>query len=117
MVKYFIDTESLLTIQKLFEVFSYRKIGTRKEFLKKYDIGFASLQKNRRVSRLAIKLYQRIYTAWTPEQIQTLCLESNRLISKLILKYGDFTKDPVWDDLDGLSRFTLTEIAQALVSK
>lgn len=112
MVKYLIDIEALLTVQKLFDLFGCRKVGKRKEFIKKIDICFASLQKNRKAKRLAFNLYNKIFTAWTPEMLQKICMESNRLVCMLVRKYGDFTKDPVWDEIDGLDKLMINEISK-----
>jgi len=114
---YFIDTEALLTLQKLFNLFSYEIIGKRLVCIKKLDSSFSPLQYSKKYRKITLKLYGKIFLAWTPELLQKVCIDSNKLVTKLIAEFGDFTKDPAWDSIDTLDRLTLTDIAKSTMTK
>jgi hypothetical protein len=109
-----IDTNSLYELQKLYDLFIGEKVDGKKVFWKKMPARFLPLQKNRKYRKIVLGLYNEVFQAYQPEQLQAIIVRSNMLINELIQKYGDFRDEDEFNRIDTLDKLGLTDIADSL---
>lgn len=102
-VLYFIDTEDLYNIQKLYDLFLHKK-----------DTSTNILSCRAKYKKMILRLYKNLFAAWKPEQIQKIIVQSNQLTEKLIHTYGDFTQSLWYNTIDYVDQILLQDIASSM---
>ena len=101
-MRYLINKEDLYSLQKLYDLFFLKKLGSTKV-----------LECPSRIKTKVLKLYKRVFITSDPKEIQKIIIKSNKLICSLVSEYGDFTKDSAFQEIDYLDKQELSAIADS----
>lgn len=110
-MRYPIDKASLLNLQRLYDAFIYdRQSGNYLKFLSR---DFWPLQHSHYKNEV-FRLYDDLFHASRPEELQQIVRKSNELISELMTKFGNFTLDPGFIKVDPLDETLLNDLIDSI---
>jgi hypothetical protein len=102
-----IDRTSILNLQRLYDAFIYdRPTGC---YLKSLSHDLRPLQQSHYKGEV-FKLYDDLFQASKPEELQMIVRKTNELMSKLIAKFGRFSLDPGFTKVDPLDEILLYDL-------
>jgi hypothetical protein len=107
LLLYPIDKTSLLNLQRLYDAFIYDHQSN--SYLKSLSRDFWTLQRSP-YRRKVYRLYDDLFHATKPEELQMIVRETNKLMSKLLTKYGNFTLDSGFTKVDPLDEILLYDL-------
>jgi hypothetical protein len=110
-ISFTINKDTLLNLQRLYDIFIRDKCSGR--YLKRLSNDFRAIQRSHYKGEV-FKLYDDLFNASKPEELQMIVRETNELMLKLMTKFGHFTLDPGFTKVDPLDEILLYDLIDSI---